>query len=545
MTPINGYNEVLLVVDQDQRFKDAQNRRRKIDPDREAETINTLVKVLGTQSTRYALVSEHDERGLKAYSRLGFNVVRVNGNRGGDVNRFITQHTELLKSGRISHLVLVTADSTFAFLANQADARTTQVSVWAPSGSMSRELLSTIPTCEFRDLDEMLPASPKVAILVDFENIWYGLKKLGRVPDPKVLAEAVKGVGEEFGEIKKFTAYADWEPLNKEHRGNMQRELVQLDVDTQYLINIRGKNTADMRVANDIRDIVERSNGGRDEVDVIVLATGDRDFRDIVKTAMERGKRVVILAVRNGVSPALINAASEVRYLDELLKLRPAAPRPVNWVRPGSEGTLEVAKLGKHANTWIPLSELPVLGIENADELLKLATRLQIGKAEKRAEADGSTTDGLRLNPEHPTVKVVSRVSKWVRERIAHCVNQRGMPYVDSAFLARGMTLDPTLKEWGVGQERKEADKWLELLSEAGVVQKKTRQHPLSPDKQIATWWLPEETKAEVQEPVGRETPTTAQPWPVSRPAQEEHSRTEPPKDPSSGLWSGVLGAPA
>jgi uncharacterized LabA/DUF88 family protein len=551
MNTINSHNEVLLVVDQDQRFKDAQNRRKKIDPEREAETFTTLVKVLGRLSIRCALVSEHDEQGYKAYSRLGFEVIRVNGNRGGDVNRFITQHTEFLKNGRISHLVLVTGDSTFAFLANQADLRTTQISVWAPAGSISREMIATMPPFEFRDLDEILPASPKVAILVDFENVWYGLKKLGKTPQIKPLVEAIKSVGEEFGEIKKFTAYADWDLLSKEHRGNMQRDLVELDVDTQYLINIRGKNTADMRVANDIRDLVERGNGGRDEVDVIVLATGDRDFRDIVKTAMDRGKRVIILAVRNGVSEKLINVASEVRYLDELLKLPLEPKRPKYSVRPWSKYTLEVAKLSKYGRNWIPLNDLPTLGIQHADEFLKEASRLQIVKLEKRTEADGSTLDGFRLNAENLTVKVVTRMVRWVPDRIAYCLNQRKMPYIDSAFLSRGMTMDRTFRDWGVGQDRAESRKWLELLDETGIIQKKIQPKPGNEERLVTTWWPMDEQKTVEQQYSVRqdkqEPLAGSQPWPISEHSQEDKRKDESPKDPdqTGNLWTKLLGSPA
>lgn len=545
MSPINSYDEVLLVVDQDQRFKDAQSRRKKIDPDREAETINTLVKVLGRRPIRYALVSEHDERGLKAYHRMGFEVVQVKDSRAADVNRFIAQHSEVLKNGHFSHLVLVTTDSTFAFLANQVDPRTTRISVWAPLGSINPEMTSTMPPCEFRDLDEMLPASPKVAVLVDFENIWYGLKKLGFKPTPKVVMDAIRSVGNEFGEIKKLTAYADWDLMGKENQGNIQRELVQQDVETQYLINMRGKNTADMKIANDIRDMVERGSTTREEVDVIVLATGDRDFRDIVKTAKERGKRVIVLAVHNGVSRELINVASEVRYIDDLLKPPPPPAKKV-----AREYELEIALLAKESKPWIALSEIPNLGIQNPEEFTKRATTLGLVKLEQRSNDENEPIDGLRLNHENALVKVVTRLAHWAPDRIRFCLKQRGMPYVDSAFLARGMTMDTNFQEWGVGQERHDADHWLHLLCMAGILQKKTQPNPKSPNRDITTWWLPEAPKAEDQaynqRQVRQAATTGSEPWPTSAPSDAEDGRKENTQDKSQpgNVWKTLLGAP-
>lgn len=556
MNAINPYDEVLLVVDQDQRFKDAQKLRKKIDPEREAETLNTLVKVLGRQPSCYALVSEQDELGLKAYKRFGYEVVRVSENRGDDVNRFIARQVELLRNGQVGHLVLVTGDSTFAFLANQVDPKATKVSIWSPRSSINREIMAMMPHCDFRNLDEMLPVSPKVAVLIDFENIWFGLqKRFGRIPETKAIIDAILRVGNESGEIKILTAYADWDVLAKESHRNIQRELVELDVETHYLISIRGKNTADMRVANEVRDIVERGNGLREDVDVIVLATGDRDFRDIVKTAMERGKEVVILAVRNGTSVKLINVASEVRYIDDLLEL-PIKPPPVPPplppmpVRPWSKYALEVAKLAKQAKAWIPLSDLPAIGIQKVDEFVEQASRLHLIKLEKGTEGEGTGRDGLRLNGENHTVIVVRRMVKWVPDRIAFCLKQKRMTYIGTAFLAKGMKMDRTFQEWGVGQQRPEANRWLDLLRKAGVIRRKVERDADNSGKKHTSWWLPEKPKvAETTVAFRQNVPERVSGpavWPTSQPSQAG-TREEKPKDqdPPGSLWTKLLGSPA
>lgn len=546
-TYANAQEEVVAAVDVDQLARDAQERGKKIDPERDAEAISAFVKVLGVRSHRYALVAESDERGMKAYRKAGFEIIPINGNRVEEVIRFISQRGESLRTGRVRHLVLVTTDPTFTVLAEQADPKTTMVSFWAPATSVRREL--TLPPYDFRDLDEMLPGSPKVAVLIDFENIWYGVKnKLGVAPDLGSIIEAIKKVGDEFGEIKKITAYADWELLGKDVQRNIQRELVQMDVDTQYLINIRGKNTADMRVANDMRDLIERGLGGREDVDNILLATGDRDFRDIVKTTIQRGKKVIIMAVRNGVSHDLENAATEVRYIDDYLKLTHknyTNNQSLPVVRPGNQSAAIALKFAMKANetgkNWVPLQDLETLGINDIPGTLQRCINEGMVTRESQANAEGQPVDGIKLNLRNKVMEVITRLLWWVPNRITYCQSRKGMPYLDSAYLAKGFTMDKNFQSWGVGQTRNEAEGWLDLLSRNGVVVKKMQPHSTNPEHMITTWWLPEKSTPEVV--------PTANPWPTSKPAavqNEERTLVEhAPKESPVTVWQSLLGAPA
>lgn len=53
-----------------------------------------------------------------------------------------------------------------------------------------------------------------------------------------------------------------------------------------------------------------------DTIDTIVLVTRDADFLPLIQTAREHGKRVVLMAVDQGLSTGLRNAADEVILLD-------------------------------------------------------------------------------------------------------------------------------------------------------------------------------------------------------------------------------------
>jgi uncharacterized protein (TIGR00288 family) len=494
---MNNYDEVMLVVDQDQRFIEAKKIGKKIDPEREADVFSTLMKVLGSRIRRYALVSEHDEIGLRAYHKAGYEVTLVNGNRPIEINHFVSKNSEMIKGGKFNHLVMVTTDPTLLLLATHADSRVTDVSVWASTLKFDKEL--ALPSYNFRDLNDILPGSPKVEIMVDYENIHYGIQKQDGDPDPKMLIEAIRTLSADYGEIKNITAYADWELLGKSCQRNIQRELVQLDVETRYLINMRGKNTADMRVANEIRDLIEKGLGNREEVDVIVLVTGDRDFREIVKTAQERGKKVVLVALKNGLSRDLENVASEVKYLDEYIRIEPKKEKK-NEADPRKKTIQIIIKskslLEGKGEKWLPVEEvvktLEKSGFNSNDLLLE-----ELFSFVTQKNATGKIIKYAKLNPSHRMVKEVARVIFWVQDRITFCLKQKGMPWVDSAFLVKGMALDKVFQEWGIGQDRPDAEKWLDILYQNKFILKQILLHPKDPTHTITTWILPERVSSE------------------------------------------------
>ncbi|MCB9106797.1 MAG: NYN domain-containing protein [Anaerolineales bacterium] len=162
---------------------------------------------------------------------------------------------------------------------------------------------------------------PKIDIRLDFENLYIGLKRMGWTPEPDILSKAIKQAVKNLGEISKITAYADWGMLDSKNCPDIQRKLALNDIEPCYLINLRNKNSADMRIASDIRNLLERNSYGLNPVDIIVLGSGDRDFRPVVREARNRGKHVTILTLKNSLSRMLHDVASEVLYLDDYLDL--------------------------------------------------------------------------------------------------------------------------------------------------------------------------------------------------------------------------------
>jgi hypothetical protein len=313
--------------------------------------------------------------------------------------------------------------------------------------------------------------------------------------------EAIRQAVDDLGEIITVTGYADWGELNRHHGGsnvNWQRELTLAGGESRYVVNQHGKNTADMKIADDIRTLVEHDPGGGGAIDTIVLATMDRDFRPIVETAQRRGKKVIVLALEGGLSRELEGAASEVRYLNKYLKLAQPSKQGGENAQPQREEVTLMLRIGAamHRNRWrfVYRNWLEQEFSEEAEYLNKLiAGGWLVPSPISSVDAQGQART-LEFNPDNTTARAAHHLARWIPMRVDQCLNQRGMPHVDSYYLANGMTRDITLTQLGVGQTRAAAENWLHAAASAGLVVAKEQPHPQNPMKLITTWQLPEQS---------------------------------------------------
>ena len=157
----------------------------------------------------------------------------------------------------------------------------------------------------------------RIDVRLDFENLFFALRRHGYSTRPKPIIAMLKAALAGDGDIVNITAYADWFVLEKMCQGYpLQRELTRQGVDTRFVISEHGKNTADMKIVNDIRTLLERAPGDPDSAEVIVLGSHDRDFQSLLETAAARGRRLILLGLRDDISRLLLQSARDVRYLD-------------------------------------------------------------------------------------------------------------------------------------------------------------------------------------------------------------------------------------
>jgi hypothetical protein len=264
-----------------------------------------------------------------------------------------------------------------------------------------------------------------------------------------------------------------------------------------------------MKIADTVRDLIERNADAPDGADIIVLGTNDRDFRTIMETAKQRGQRVMLLALRHNVSKHLRQVVDDenILYLNDYLEM----PQETQKEQQGKPSTTspkahaEHALLSSRIAHWLNQQGnrgwlyAPLKAIEQGLRLTEVE-KLQVEKAVKsgvllkqKRVVKGEMTEIVQLNQNNALAKAIHRLVHWAPGRIDYTLNHRGMPYVDTNFLAKGMQMDNQLKEQNVGQSWREAEEWLRLLETASVVssEERTNQH----GKSITAWLLPQKPK--------------------------------------------------
>lgn len=498
--------DVVQIVDTYRSYYDGRRQTMKFDPDAEAQSLSMLAKALGRNDRKIAIIAQGDEQRLNAYQRAGYETHTMNGNRAEDLRQFIIKMKAQVKHTPPHHVILVSDDPEFVHLCDSVTPPS-RLAVWTNSSTPPREL--TDPSYGWRPLEELLPnlKISRIDVRIDLENIFIGLRQRGWQPNLRELIEAIRQAMESHGEIVTITGYADFDELSR-HDGpniNLQRELTLAGGESRYVVNQRGKNTADMKIADDIRTLVEHDPGTGGAIDIIAIATMDRDFRHIVDTAKARGKKVFVLALEGGLSRELEGVASGVYYLDRFLNLTlPNKQEAENEAPPQREDVAFMMRIAAlmHRNRWrfVYRDRLEQEFGESSGRLHKLIANGWLSPSPNGSVDAQGHARTLEVNPNNTTAQAAHYLARWIPARLDFCLTRKGMPHVDSHYMAYGMTGDSTLSRLGVGQTRLAAENWLYAAASAGLVVATEQPHPKNPSKLITTWGLPEKEAASSQE---------------------------------------------
>ncbi len=157
----------------------------------------------------------------------------------------------------------------------------------------SRDSLPTIITRsrKHESLDLLAQSRGRVALLIDLENLVYGLR--AQYGDDQVNRlmnyGALYRFASEFGDVCIVNAYADWK---YRIMNQFQRDLYDHGVELIHVIGKGRKNAADLRMAIDLTAMLWT----HPEIEVVVIVSGDRDFIEILKELRRHGKRIVGVA---------------------------------------------------------------------------------------------------------------------------------------------------------------------------------------------------------------------------------------------------------
>ena len=486
--------DVVQLVDAVHRHDEIHRHTAKVGPAEMAKNLSRLLKPLGPDSYKVAIVD--DDRSYTAYVAASYETRKIVGDKTTELMHLFQQTIKHPKASPPKQLVLVSEDPQLVAVC-QTLLPETKIQIWANSATAPRELRESHH--HFQALEDMIDDLKivQIDVRIDLENIFIGLINSGWRPNLNELVSATHRALEKKcgGVVVATTGYADFGLLNQHHGGPLkdwQRELTLAGAESRYVVNQRGKNTADMKIASDISTLVEHSNTAG-VVDVVALATMDRDFRHVVEKVKQRGKRVIIVSLKNGLSREL-EAVAEVCYLDDYLTL-PNGKDTGN--APTRDEVSLMLKIGNwmHQHHWRRAyrDQLDQQFGDAAEPLEKLISDgWLVPTTDSRIDRQGRARD-LEFNAEKPSARAAYYLARWIPERIDFCLNRanKPMPYVDTHYLANGMAGDRTLRELGVAQSRDAAQNWLDAATNAGLVVATEQPHPQTPTKLITVWNLP------------------------------------------------------
>lgn len=465
----------------------------KYHPKCDIQRIIATCFALGSRVGFFAIVNTDNPADSAKYTQYGCQTIAMNGDRPKASVQFTRSFTQDVRATHPKQVVLITHEVSMAMLVEQALQNSdTRLQVWKFGDADEDEWVQFNP----RQLVTLLPElrQARSYVFVDMENIWIGLQKRGWKGSVEQIVDAIKATIADKGEVVKMVFYADWKKLEQGNKQDLQRELAELGHETVYLVNRAGKNSVDLKLADDLHSLVQKPKDAPDAADLVIIVSGDLDLRVAAERARTCGKQVIIIGLQGSLSPELRKVATSVHFLEEHL-----APTAFPTSNPAAVVQPAVRTLGLQVACWAEQNHWKFLypdrlrqkfGQPTLDQLLAAGILHQRPLAELDPNSQSQALV-FQLNPQNPTAQGLRQLCRWLPRHIGHYLTERHFPYVDTAFLVRGMAEEPALKKLGLGQNRTEAEELLETAAKGGLVVKKMQPHPKNPDRQIATWWLP------------------------------------------------------
>jgi hypothetical protein len=354
----------------------------------------------------------------------------------------------------------------------------------------------------FQPLESLLGIQTKyVAVYIDFENISISLNEQGYTVNLDHLIDRMVTQAKAYGQVVKMAAYAPWgqrgslpplvDATGREVADEAPSRLMLANIDPVF--NLPGKNSADMRI---VRDVITDSSHS-DAADVYILASGDRDFNQVINTLRTRGKIVIVWGVRGSTSRQLENHPGvTVEYIEDFTNLQTHESlstagvtseedadvgfTPSQWTsviiqldrllsENGSETIARKAMVNQLKNVGA------VISVARGEDLVSQATSLGIIRA-----ANGK--ERLMLNSTHPIVEKTRLVRDRIVLRVRKTLEVRGWEYVNYGFLLKGLAMDRELDRPGTNYSDQWRSEWIDCLVRERVLLRELVPHRHNPE---------------------------------------------------------------
>ena len=356
----------------------------------------------------------------------------------------------------------------------------------------------------FQPLETLLgiQQTKNVAVYIDFENIAISLNEQGYIVNLDQLIESFNRQAKVHGQVVKMAAYApggqrgSLPPLvdtaGREVADEAPSRLAMANIDPVF--NLPGKNSADMRIA---RDIITDSGHG-DAADVYIVASGDRDFNEVLNVLRQRNKTVIVWAVHGSTSRQLENNPNIfIEYVEDFTNMQthqslslaslvlnedgtPAGFTPSQW----SSVIIQFDRCAHQLETEV-LTRRQII-----DQLVDVGAVVSTARGEDlvaQAVALGiirtaGSNSKLVLDLSHPVVEKTLLIRDRIVLRVMNTLNVRGWEYVNYGFLLKGLAMDRELDRPGLNYSDQWRSDWIDCLVRERVLVRELVPHRHNPE---------------------------------------------------------------
>jgi hypothetical protein len=355
----------------------------------------------------------------------------------------------------------------------------------------------------FQPLETLLgiQQTKNVAVYIDFENIAISLNEQGYMVNLDELVEGFVRQAKAHGQVVKIAAYAPWgqrgslpplvDSMGREVADDAPTRLLRANIDPVF--NLPGKNSADMRIA---RDIITDS-GHSDAADVYIVASGDRDFKDVINTLRTRNKIVILWAVRGSTSRQLENTPNVIiEHVEDFTNLQTHQA-----LSAASRTVLEDGDLtGFTPSQWSSvIVQADVLSQQHESETMTrtqlLNQLVEVGAVVSKARGEDLMSQAislgilrpvgahrLKLDPTHPIVEKTRIIRDRIVMRVMNTLTVRGWEYVNYGFLLKGLAMDRELDRPGLNYSDQWRSDWIDCLVRERILVRELVPHRHNPD---------------------------------------------------------------
>lgn len=285
----------------------------------------------------------------------------------------------------------------------------------------------------------------QVAVFLDFENLAVSAENSVLGKRTPLSIERITAFALGLGNVWIKYAYADW---SKETFAKYQHILIEQGYELVHLpsSNLYGKNGADVRLAIDVMELLEKYP----IIDTFLIGSGDADFIPLIQRVQFRNKKVIIIGFEHSVAQPIRKNSAGFKSLENLLE----EPKPrvaegdksYNGLPGGSQRRTgdqellgEIRKQIKEIGSVLEKKEDGAISdltpVRQLLESLEEDLLDRIDEAED-AGADFSASNGASLLIEHSKAGAEAFLMKKIRYRRDHLQRTQISQAILSAFLS-------------------------------------------------------------------------------------------------------------